>query len=369
MATREATWAYRGRFGDAYGRTYFRRFGPGVVSSIGMGTYLGDPTDAVDDRYRAALVEGLESGSNLVDTAANYRCGRSERVVGEALRDAAVDREAVVVATKGGFVPFDGSRPDDPGAYVRRTFVEDGPLSPDDLARGSHAMTPAFLDAMLDRSLAALGLDAVDLYYVHNPETQLTERSREGTYDLLTEAFVRLEERRAAGDLGAYGVATWDAFRVPPDDDRHLSLPAVVERARRAAERIGRDPADHGLVAIQLPFSATMADAFTARVHAVEGADGGAERLSALGYADRVGLSAFVSAPLGQGALATALPDAVADTVAGDTPAQKALNFARSAPAVTAALVGSGRPAHVRENLAAGTFDPLGARAFDETFA
>jgi aryl-alcohol dehydrogenase-like predicted oxidoreductase len=369
MATREATWAYRGRFGDAYGRTYFRRFGPGVVSSVGVGTYLGDPTEAVDDRYRAALVEGLESGANLVDTAVNYRCGRSERVVGEALRAADVDREAVVVATKGGFVPFDGSQPDDPAAYVRRTFVENGPLAPDDLARGSHAMTPAFLDAMLDRSLATLGVDSVDLYYVHNPETQLTTRSREAVYDLLEDAFARLEERRGAGDLGAYGVATWDAFRVSPEDDRHLSLPAVVERARRAAERTGREPATHGLTAIQLPFSATMADAFTARVHAVGGNEGEAERLSALAYADRAGLNAFVSAPLGQGSLARGVPDAVAETVAGDTPAQKALNFARSAPAVTAALVGSGRPAHVRENLAAGTFDPLGARAFDETFA
>jgi len=366
MATREATWAYRGRYGDAYGRTYFRRFGPGVVSSVGMGTYLGDPTDAVDDRYRAALVAGLESGANLIDTAVNYRCGRSERVVGEALDGADVDREAVVIATKGGFVPFDGARPDDPAAYVRRTFVENGPLAPADLARGSHAITPAFLDAMLGRSLARLGVESVDLYYVHNPETQLSTRSRAAVYDLLEEAFVRLEERRAAGDLGAYGVATWDAFRVPSEDDRYLSLPVVVERARRAAERAGRDPADHGLAAIQLPFSATMADAFTARVHTVDGAE---EPLSALEYADQVGLNAFVSAPLGQGALARDLPAAVAETVAGDTTAQKALNFARSAPAVTAALVGSGRPAHVRENLAAGTFDPLGARAFDETFA
>jgi aryl-alcohol dehydrogenase-like predicted oxidoreductase len=366
MATREATWAYRGRFGDAYGRTYFRRFGPGVVSSVGMGTYLGEPTPAVDDRYRAALVEGLESGANLVDTAVDYRCGRSERVVGAALREAAVDREAVVLATKGGVVPFDGSRPDDPAAYVRRTFVEGGPLDPADLARGSHAIAPAFLDAMLDRSLSALGVETVDLYYVHSPETQLARRSREAVYDLVEDAFARLEERRTAGDVGAYGVATWDAFRVPPADDRHLSLPTVVDRARAAAERAGRDPDDHGLAAVQLPFSATMADAFTARVHAVDGADG---PLSALAYADRVGLSAFVSAPLGQGALAREVPEAVATTTAGDTPAQKALNFARSAPAVTAALVGSGRPEHVRENLAAGTFDPLGARVFDETFA
>jgi aryl-alcohol dehydrogenase-like predicted oxidoreductase len=363
MATREATWRYRGRFGDAYGRTYFRRFGPGVVSSVGAGTYLGAATDAVDERYRAALVEALESGCNLVDTAVNYRCGRSERVVGRALREADVDREAVVVATKGGFVPFDGARPADPSAYVRREFVEPGLVEPSDLARGSHALTPDWLDAMLDRSRAALGVETVDCYYVHNPETQLTRRPREEVYDLLEAAFARLERRRDAGDVGSYGVATWDAFRVSPTDDAHLSLPAVVARARRAAERAGREPSDHGLRAVQLPFNARMADAFTEAVHEADG-----ERLSALAYADRAGLDVFTSATLGQGALATDLPSA-AETVAGDTPAQKAINFARSAPAVTAALVGSSRPEHVRENLAAGTFDPLGAREFDATFA
>ena len=93
MATSSGTWAYRDRFGDRFGRTYFRRFGPGVVSSVGLGTYLGDATDAVDDRYREALGAGLEAGINLVDTAGNYRCGRSERIVGEALRESTVDRD------------------------------------------------------------------------------------------------------------------------------------------------------------------------------------------------------------------------------------------------------------------------------------
>ena len=119
MATSEATWGYRDRFGDAFARTYFRRFGPGVVSSVGLGTYLGDPADSRDRQYRASIVEAIEHGINHVDTAINYRCQRSERVVGDALARADVDREAVVVATKGGFLPFEGSPPDDPGAYVR----------------------------------------------------------------------------------------------------------------------------------------------------------------------------------------------------------------------------------------------------------
>jgi aryl-alcohol dehydrogenase-like predicted oxidoreductase len=363
MAMSSGTWGYRDRFGNAFARTYFRRFGPGVVSSVGLGTYLGDPTDDCDRRYRESIVEALESGINLVDTAINYRCQRSERVVGEALDRADVDRRDVVVATKGGFVPFEGSPPADPSAYVRAEFLDTGLVDAADLAAGSHAMTPAFLDAMLDRSLSNLGLDTVDCYYVHNPETQLRVRGRAAVYDQLEAAFERLERRRAAGDIGGYGVATWESFRVPRGHDAYLSLPEVVDRARAAADAVGAD--DHGLLAVQLPFNVTMADAVTVEAHRHPTED---RDVSALEYARAIDLDVVASATLAQGSLAASIPPDVDAELHGDTPAQRAINFARSAPGVTVALVGTSSPAHVPENVAAGTFEPLGARAFDAVF-
>ena len=361
MATKDATWAYRDRFPE-FARTYFRRFADCVVSSVGVGTYLGDPTDEVDERYEAAVRRAVEHGINVVDTAINYRCQRSERVVGRALRESDVDREAVLVATKGGFVPFDGSRPDDPGAYVREQFVEPGTVESDDIVRGN-CIAPAFLDDQLDRSLENLGLDAVDLYYVHNPETQLEERSREDVYDLLEAAFTRLEGRAEAGDIRHYGVASWQCFRVPPDHGMHLSLPEVVRRARAASDAAGTTSTHFR--AVQLPFNVHMADAFTVAAH--EGADG---PQSALMFAQESGLNVFTSASILQGDLAEegSIPESVAARIGGDTPAQRAINFARSAPGVTASLVGMGSPEHVAENVAAGTFEPLGASAFDAVF-
>lgn len=361
MATKEATWAYRERFTEAFARTYFRRLGRLAVSSIGVGTYLGDATEGADDSYREAIVRALESGVNVVDTAINYRAQRSERVVGEAIEAADVDRDAVLVASKGGFVPFDGERPEDPGRYVREAYVEPGLVDPADLARGSHCIEPGYLADQLDRSLANLGLDALDLYYVHNPETQLAVRDREAVYDQLSAAFELLERRAAAGDLDHYGVATWTAFRVPPDHDDYLSLPEVVSRARAAAETVGND-ATH-FRAVQLPFNVHMADAFTVEAH--QGPDG---LQSALQYARDAGLNVFTSASLGQGDLSAGLPPEVAAQVAGETPAQRAINFARSAPGVTASLVGMGSPAHVAENVGAGRSEPLGAAAFDAVF-
>ncbi|MFC5970631.1 aldo/keto reductase [Halomarina salina] len=362
MVTKEATWAYRNEFPE-FARTYFRRFGEGVVSSVGLGTYLGDPTDAVDERYEETVRRAVEHGINVVDTAINYRHQRSERAVGRALEAARTDREAVMVATKGGFVPFDGERPDDPGAYIREEYVDSGIAESSAFARNVHCIAPDYIDDQLDRSLENLALDCVDLYYVHNPETQLETNSREDVYDQLEATFTRLEERAAAGDIRHYGVATWQALRVAPDHDQHLSLSELVDRARSASDAAGTE-ATH-FRAVQLPFNVHMADAFTVAAHdSVEGPQ------SALRFAHESGLSAFTSASIGQGELAQegAIPDAVDERLAGDTPAQRAINFARSAPGVTCSLVGASSVDHLDENLAAGTFEPMGANAFDETF-
>jgi aryl-alcohol dehydrogenase-like predicted oxidoreductase len=361
MATGQGTWEYRDRFGDSFGRTYFRRYGDGVVSSIGIGTYLGDPTEAVDADYRESIAVALENGINVVDTAINYRCQRSERVAGRAIDDADVDRDAVLVATKGGFVPFDGERPADPGEFIREEYVDTGLIDRDDLVRGTHCIAPDYLDDQIDRSLTNLDVDTIDLYYVHNPETQLRERSRDAVYDQLESAFRRLEERVADGDIDAYGVATWDAFRVPPDDEKYLSLPEIVSRARDAAD--DADNASTGLRAIQLPFNVAMADAFTVESH-----DSPEGRQSALQFAREAGLNVFTSASIAQGQLARDIPDEVAAQLSGETTAQRAINFARSAPGVTCTLVGTSSPEHVEENVAAGTFYPLGAEAFDAVF-
>ncbi len=362
MATADATWRYRERFGESFGRTYFRRFPPGVCSSLGIGTYLGEPTAAVDDQYRSALQSALNYGINHIDTAVNYRCQRSERVVGEVLSTTDIDREQLVVSTKGGFVPFDTTRPDDPGRYVRKQFVEPGLVDTDSLVRGSHSLDPNFIEAMIDQSLDNLGVETIDCYYLHNPETQLLAVEADELYDQLEVVFERLERRRAAGDIGVYGLATWQAFRVEASHQQYLSLPDILSRAQAAAETVGAAET-HGLQVIQLPFNVEMADAFT--VTAQPTTD---EPVSILEYAHDSELSVVTSASLGQGGLAEAIPSAVDAELSGDTAAQRAVNFARSAPGVTCSLVGMKSLEHVAENIAAGTFDPLGASAFDTIF-
>jgi aryl-alcohol dehydrogenase-like predicted oxidoreductase len=360
MATREATWNYRDRFNDHFARTYFRGFAGTAVSSIGVGTYRGEATDEADERYLKALIDAVESGINVIDTARNYRHGRSEHVVGEAIRAAEIEREAILLCSKAGFVAFESERPADPAGYVRDRYIDTGLAASNEIVKGN-CITPAFVSAQLDRSLSALGVGTIDMHYINNPETQLERFDHETVYDRLEDTFTMLEKRAAAGDIRHYGVASWECFRVPKSAPDYLSLPEIVRRARAAAVRAG-NTATH-LRAIQLPFNIGMADAFTVESHV--GAEG---PQSALWFAQNAGLNVFTSASIRQGSLASEMPENVANRIEGDTLAQKAINFARSGPGITASVVGMGSPEHVRENIGAGMFKPLGASLFDDVF-
>src|SRR5215203_5526189 len=199
-ATPEGTERYRTRFEGLAGRNHFRQQQGLVLSSIGIGTYLGNPDETTDSNYASAVVRAVQLGTNVIDSAANYRFQRSERSIGEALKTLAsehdIAREELVICTKGGYLPFDGSPPRNVREYVADTFVKPGIASFEDFVGGSHCMTPDYLQNQLDQSLRNMGLECVDVYYIHNPESQLQYVSEQEFYDRLKLAFERLEENR-----------------------------------------------------------------------------------------------------------------------------------------------------------------------------
>ena len=132
-ATAAGTARYRDRFANLRDAGHFRQAEhvPGVsqlwLSSIGLGTYLGDPSDAADQAYMAAIEAGLRSGINVLDTAINYRHQRSERNIGSVLKhmvgSGELHRDEVLVCTKAGYLSFDGNPPPDPRAYFQRAIA------------------------------------------------------------------------------------------------------------------------------------------------------------------------------------------------------------------------------------------------------
>ena len=343
-ATPEGTAKYREQSGAAGG--HFRS-GPGdlAVSSLGIGTYLGRDDAATDALYAASVRRALQLGINVIDSAINYRNQRSERAVAAAVRESGIPREGMVICSKGGYLPFDGARPHDHDAYVENTFVKTGILAREEIVAGCHAISPRYLDDQIERSRRNLGVACIDVYYLHNPETQLGEIPRVEFLRRLREAFGALERACGDGRIGCYGTATWNGYLLDPDEEEHLSLREVLAAARDAGG------AGHHFRALQLPFNLEMDEAATHRNQ-----DGS----TLLEAAREAGLSVFASASVLQGRLTQKLPQPVRDSLAGlRTDAQRALQFARSAPGITCALVGMKTPAHVDENAALAKIEPL----------
>ena len=316
-ATTEGTARYRDRFADRFAPNHFREQHGLVLSSIGIGTYLGNADEATDRRYTESVVRAAQLGVNVIDSAANYRFQRSERSIGAALQiltnEHGIAREELVICTKGGYLPFDGAPPRNVREYVVETFVKPGVASFEDIVGGSHCMTPSYLQNQLDQSLRNMQLDCVDVYYIHNPESQLGHVSEDEFYSRLRYAFARLEENRTSGKLKFYGVATWNGFRAAPDSGGHHSLGRMIELARE----VGGE--NHGFRFIQLPFNLAMP----------EGA-------GVVEEAEQLGVTVVTSASLLQGRI----------------PPPTALEFVRSTPGITTALIGMSRVEHVEENLA-----------------
>jgi aryl-alcohol dehydrogenase-like predicted oxidoreductase len=362
-ATLEGTIRYRDRFKDSAAPGHFREQQQLSLSSIGTGTYLGNADDETDARYTQALVRAVELGGNVIDTAANYRFQRSERAIGKALGELTAGkgfaRDELIICTKGGYLPFDGAPPRDIRRYVEETFVKPGIAAFEDFVGGSHCMTPAYLQNQLEQSLGNLKLECVDVYYIHNPESQLGQVSEEEFYVRLRAAFESLEQARAGGQLKCYGVATWNGFRAPLGSSGYHSLDRMVAIAREAGGE------SHGFRFIQLPFNLAMPEALTLSNQML-----GSHQVSTLEAAVDLGVTVMSSASIFQGRVAQGLPKDLRETLGSlGTDAQSAIHFVRSAPGICTALVGMSSVEHVEENLQLIGVEPLPLEQFMRLFS
>ena len=361
FATHEGTAHYKNQFQEALPQGHFRRSQDLWFSSVGIGTYLGEVNDATDHQSLDAILKTVLSGCNVIDTAINYRHQRSERVIGEALKLLflkGISRDELIISTKGGFIPFDGATPSDPHLYFENTFFKPGILKPEDIVVGCHCMTPRYLEHQLTTSLKNLDLECIDIYFLHNPETQLEEVDRKEFSRRMEEAFVFLEEKVREGKIRFYGTATWEGYRSRLDHRAHLDLEELFVLARS----IGGE--HHHFRVIQLPHNLAMPEAIT---HANQ--KFGAQLLSTLEVASQLGITVYASASLLQGRTARNLPQVLRGAFGPlETDAQRSLQFVRSTPGLVTALVGMKQEKHVAENLVLTQHPPLTREEFFALF-
>jgi D-threo-aldose 1-dehydrogenase len=156
-----------------------------TVTQLGLGCApiggLYEPVSETD--ARAVLDAAWEHGLRLFDTAPLYGSGLSERRVGAALRER--PRDEFVLSTKVGRLLRTGGQPD---------AVYEGALP----------LEPVFdfsFDGVLrslDESLERLGLDRIDVVYIHDPDDYFDEA--------MAGAYPALERLRAEGVVRAIGV-------------------------------------------------------------------------------------------------------------------------------------------------------------------
>lgn len=336
-------------------------------SSLGLGTYLGEPDEASDQLYTQAVQMALRSGINVIDAAINYRHQRSERSIGAAIQEliAAGDigRDEFIVCSKAGYLSFDGAVPSEPLKYFEREYLEKGILKREDVAGHMHCMAPGFLEDQLERSRHNLGLETIDVYYLHNPEAQLAELDEVKFYARLKSAFAELEKAVSAGKIQFYGIASWNSFRVPEGSQPFISLDKCAGIAHEVAGE------KHHFRFVQLPFNLAMPEAFAAAVQPCTMERCGREMVPLLESAERHGIAVVGSASLYQARLTQGLPASVASRIGMRTDTERALQFARSAPGMLTALVGMGKPAHVVENIRVAEEKPMEAGNWKKLFS
>jgi uncharacterized protein YyaL (SSP411 family)/aryl-alcohol dehydrogenase-like predicted oxidoreductase len=323
-ATPEATAAraaHCGAVGLAHGYGLLGRTGL-TVSRLGFGCYrVDDETPA----HREAMVQALLGGCTLIDTSTNYMDGASEQLVGSVLadltRDGRLQREAVTVVSKIGYVQGQNlvlaqEREAAGAPFPEMVKYMDGCW---------HCIHPTFLTDQLGRSLERLRLETLDVCLLHNPEYFFSEakRRRAGRpdelraefYRRLREAFAWLETEVAAGRIAWYGVSSNTAVS-PADDPEATSLAQMLE----AAEAAG-GPSHHFRV-LQVPLNLFESDAVREN-----GADPRRAR-SVLDVAAEAGIAVLTNRPLNAYAGQTLIR--LADVPDADEPVGVALEEALS---------------------------------------
>ena len=327
---------------------------------MGIGTYLGEPDATTDKSYTDSVVAAVEGGFNLIDSAINYRLQRSERSIGAALQALAAkgfSRDELVLCTKAGFLSPDGEMPDDANEYFAREYIKPGIFRPEDIAADCHCMTPRYLADQMERSRRNLGVECIDVFYLHNPETQLSELRREEFRQRVLDAFQFLESAVVAKKIGAYGFATWNAFREDPQAPGYLPLAWIEEIAREAGGT------DHHFRFVQLPLNLAMPEALVRANQVVDG-----KTMAMVQAARALKITLITSAALLQGQLTRNLPKYIGEALGLEKDSVSALQFARSVPGVTTALAGMSHVEHVRANLEVVGLEPAPRDQFLKLF-
>ncbi len=305
-------------------------------SPIALGTHLGDMTEEDSLLYRQSIQHALTNGINFIDTAINYRGMRSERDVGIVLKSlfdqGEISREEIVISTKAGIIPGDVEIGLVPKEYLRKILLDPGIINESDLnivEHHRHVMNPSYYDFAITESKKHLGLNTIDIHYIHNPEISMMVLGPETFYKQLEVLIIFYEEQVDKGNIRFYGLAVWSAFLQDVGEPGYISLDEVMRIARGVAGD------QHHFRFIQLPYNMSRQEANTSRNQKVK-----ESWKTTLSAAHEMEVFVTTSAPFNLGKL-----------VSDETSPHDQLTKIMKTKGILSTMVGMKNIANVRKNL------------------
>ena len=338
---------------------HFKCFDNLILTSIGMGTYLGDLSDQDDKDMEHAIYESVRSRAiNVIDTAINYRAMKSEKSIGRAitnlLKDGIISRDEIFVSTKNGYITNDGDYPSiDVWEYMQRMFISPGIIKADDISSGYNVLNPNYINKCIEKSRFNLKLETIDLVYIHNAfESWNEEVDKNKFFEMLSKVFEIYEKCRSENKIRYYGMATWTCFRVNVGNKEYLSLEEIYNIAKSIGGK------NHGFRFIQLPYNLAYSEALFLKNQKV----GDEQHLSILEAANKLEMGIFTSIPLLQGRL---LQVKIPDYSGLTDQTMKLIQIIRSTPSLIAPLIGQKKIDHVTKNIKISEIAPLNEDEFN----
>lgn len=231
------------------------------MGRIALGTHLGDFSDTDSEKYINAVKYAIRNGINTIDGAINYRGMRSEKDEGTAINQlieaGEIKREDIFITSKAGLL---------------------------------QTINPRFFEIALNKSLQNLGVETLDLHYIHIPEISRLCLSEEEFYTRIQALFSWYESKVSEGKIRFYGIAFEFMTEEPQEKKWHIEL----EKIKQLAEKVS--VGENHLKYILFEYNLLSASANMDKTQTVKG-----EQMTMIEACRKLGFETVASMPFAMG--------------------------------------------------------------------
>lgn len=203
------------------------------MANIALGTHLGDYSEETSKQYIEAISYALENGITMIDGAINYRGMCSEKNIGTAVNQVLdkgqLKREDICITSKAGLLFGDIHAGLNPKRYLSEVLEPLG-ITIDDFTEYNglyQTLNPAFFEHALNKTLKNLGLDYVDIHYIHIPEISRLKYSEEEFNERMNILIDWYEDKVEEGKIKSYGIALEFMGEEPHESKWHFELEKI----------------------------------------------------------------------------------------------------------------------------------------------